>query len=104
MALNERELRSQLRQNEPRLNYLESEVGAARCAELQLQRDQMVERQKVIANCLNEMKARKEAVLTQQNEIIENLDQIAIETEPKMHQATKASQLLDIKDQVQIHI
>ena len=34
-----------------------------RCEELQLQKDQMVERQRTIANCLNEVKARKEQVI-----------------------------------------
>ena len=99
MTTNEFELRKKLRLNEPRINYLETEVGAARCAELQLQRDRMVERQKTIASCLNEMKTRKEEVLEEQNGHIENLENITLETEPKMQCASKASQLVDIRDQ-----
>ena len=92
VAANEFDLRKILRLNEPRINYLELEVGAARCAELQLQRDRMVERQKTTAATLQEMKNRKEEVLQQQNAHLENLDLISSETEPKMHSATKASQ------------
>ena len=99
IIMNEFDLRKKLRLNEPRINYLETEVGAARCAELQMQRDRMVERQKTIANCLNEMKVRKEEVLEEQNAHIEKLEQISLETEPKMQNATKASQLIDIRDQ-----
>jgi len=99
VAANENDLRTKLQRNEPRISYLENVVGGARCEELQLQRDRMLEHQKIIANCLNEMKVRKEAVLDEQNEHIEKLDLISLEIEPKMQNATKALQLIDIREQ-----
>jgi hypothetical protein len=49
------------------------------------------------------MKLRKEQVLVEQDAALEKIELIGLTLEPKMQNATKASMLIDIWDQVNIY-